>query len=196
MTDETDDDPGFDDPIAQYVTRARALCSCVGCSVDRNQWELAAVAPTACLAPTLLKRMLEGLTDQDIAVESPPNAPSLQPQFALCFVRDGGAYFTSQPLAMQWGEGWDEEAYEHNAGCPFSGEGWTVLEYRFDSAGLIEPCTGLANSPWSVEDINSGAVPWLHTGSTHDGLFAGASPSFFEAWLADRGRTCRRLVGS
>lgn len=37
----------------------------------------------------------------------------------LCYVDDKFAYFTTQELAKQWGDDWDDAPYEHNAGEPY-----------------------------------------------------------------------------
>jgi hypothetical protein len=62
--------------------------------------------------------------------------------------------------------------YEHNAGTPYAyseqserdrGLGpWTITRVAFD--GPFEtPCDHHTNSPFSVEQINAGAVAWLRT---------------------------------
>jgi hypothetical protein len=38
----------------------------------------------------------------------------------LCYVRDNVAYFTTQRLRDQWGDGHDDKPYEHNSGIPYS----------------------------------------------------------------------------
>lgn len=37
----------------------------------------------------------------------------------LCFIKGSWAYFTTRPLAEQWGGGWDYAPYERNAGEPY-----------------------------------------------------------------------------
>lgn len=37
----------------------------------------------------------------------------------LCYVCGPWAYFTTRPLADQWGDDWDDAPYEHNAGTPY-----------------------------------------------------------------------------
>jgi hypothetical protein len=84
----------------------------------------------------------------------------------LCYVSAPWAYFTTQPLADQWGDDWNDAPYEHNAGEPYWPHGkdegkWEIIKVAWDGpfdapidhAGLY--------SRWSVETINSGAVPWL-----------------------------------
>ena len=38
----------------------------------------------------------------------------------LCYVAANVAYFTTQALADQWGDDWNDAPYEHNAGTPYS----------------------------------------------------------------------------
>lgn len=100
----------------------------------------------------------------------------------LCYVR-GSAWFTTQEIEKQWGDDWNDAPYEHNAGRPYDwrpdkwvkdkGDGtggmvpndeprWELIEIPF-SVDLEEPDwhSRQTNSPWSVEQINRGATPWL-----------------------------------
>ena len=88
------------------------------------------------------------------------------------------AYFTPIDLADQWGDDWNDAPYEHNAGIPYDDCGdqeCTILGLQFsypdtevDEEGYIftrdfeyfQP-KDVSRSPWSVEDINLGAVPWI-----------------------------------
>lgn len=127
-----------------------------------------------------------------------------QPSLAvLCYVDGPWAYFTTQPLAKQWGDDWNDAPYEHNAGEPYEpcksfgtlrrnmGErrivrvskagptpeedwvegsdfdengkpGWAIYKVAFEG-DFETPREGHTNSPWSVEQINAGAVAWLCT---------------------------------
>lgn len=86
----------------------------------------------------------------------------------LCYVDGQWAYFTTQPLSEQWGDDWDDVPYEHNAGAPYPPPpvlpdgvtGWRIVKFAWDGS-LLTPDYGVINSPWSVQDINSGLVPWL-----------------------------------
>lgn len=91
------------------------------------------------------------------------------------------AYFTPIDLADQWGDDWNDAPYEYNAEIPyddFGGQEYTILELQFgypdtevDEEGYIftrdfeyyqpKDAARSLNSPWSVEDINLGAVPWI-----------------------------------
>jgi len=114
----------------------------------------------------------------------------------LCYVSQGMAYFTSAALEEQWGDDWNDVPYEHNAGRPYShvdraavGGGTRVpvrIEEIVFSGPFEEPCGSHVNSPYSVHDINRGAVPWVMTvrlaspeGSTS--LYAGTPLSVFVA---------------
>lgn len=85
------------------------------------------------------------------------------------------AYFTDlEDFQEQWGDDWNDAPYEHNAGWPYDKirtEEHTVLKVPF--AVVSENCNGnshwvkfprdygAGNSPFSVEEINAGAVPWI-----------------------------------
>ena len=87
----------------------------------------------------------------------------------LCYVSGSWAYFTTQELKDQWGDDWNDAPYEHNAGSPYhysdhdkkeGREPWEIVRVAWD--GPFEaPCSEVLNSPFSVEQINKGAVPWL-----------------------------------
>lgn len=94
----------------------------------------------------------------------------------LCYVSGEWAYFTTLPLPEQWGDDWNDRPYEHNAGSPYEwredyrnpGSGvdyegrppWKITEIAYQG-NFREPREGHFNSPYSVQDINAGAVPWL-----------------------------------
>jgi hypothetical protein len=86
-------------------------------------------------------------------------------QAVLCYVVGDWAYFTTQALDQQQGEGWAKFPYEHNAGLPYEarpekGEDWEIVAVAF--SGLFDrPCDHHLNSPYTVEKINKGAIPWL-----------------------------------
>jgi hypothetical protein len=78
----------------------------------------------------------------------------------LCYVEGSRAWFTSQDVMKQWGDDWNDAPYEHNAGAPYADEGVTIECVYFD-ADFQTPDDGYTNSPYSVERINRGEVPWL-----------------------------------
>lgn len=85
------------------------------------------------------------------------------------------AYFTDlDDLQEQWGDDWNDAPYEHNAGWPYDSirkDEHTILKIPFavvsennngSSHWVKFPCDyGCGNSPFSVEEINAGAVPWI-----------------------------------
>lgn len=96
----------------------------------------------------------------------------------LCYVRGTFLYFTTQALFDQWGDDWNDAPYEHNAGSPYPYDEhdarrgkapWSILCVAW-SGPFETPADGHLNSPWSVERINRGEVPWLRS----DGF--GAAP--------------------
>jgi len=85
----------------------------------------------------------------------------------LCYVRGECAWFTTcEPFEKQWGDDWNDRPYEHNAGDPYAWEEhrgvdrYELVRVYFDG-DLVAPDEGYMNSPYSVEDINGGAVAWL-----------------------------------
>lgn len=105
-------------------------------------------------------------------------------EFKLCYIDGDTAYFTSNDLDKQWGDDWDDAPYEHNAGTPYGpfimyyADGhtekdprdwnedgtpkWEIYKLKFESWNLNTPNYSYGNSPYSVLDINSGAVAWLY----------------------------------
>lgn len=85
----------------------------------------------------------------------------------LCYVDGAFAWFTSH-FEDEWGDDWNDAPYEHNAGYPY-GYHYTKLKESVPHA-LIKvafdgpfdrPNSNHINSPYSVEGINAGLVPWL-----------------------------------
>ena len=111
-------------------------------------------------------------------------------QAVLCYITHPWAYFTTQPLAAQWGDDWDDAPYEHNAGEPYTyathnrerGEDpWSVIKVAFECAYFDTPDAWTNNSQFqhSVMAINALAVPWLtsarHTTGYHGPIWAGTT---------------------
>jgi hypothetical protein len=88
-------------------------------------------------------------------------------RFKLCYVDLPWCYFTTQELGKQWGDDWNDAPYEHNAGPPYTGDGWEIRKVAID-AELSTPRDGYTNSPFSVEQINGGAIAWLYAPSWAD----------------------------
>jgi len=89
----------------------------------------------------------------------------------LCYISGDWAYFTTQDVTEQWGDDWNDAPYEHNAGRPYDfreynrergDEPWSIFEVAL-STNLSTPCEGHTNSPYCVQDINRGDVPWLQS---------------------------------
>lgn len=124
----------------------------------------------------------------------------------LCYVDGNTAYFTTCALDKQWGDDWDDVPYEYNAEPPYEWQPYLnlppyeivkiIFEGNFDT-----PNSGFNNSPYSVQDINSGKVAWLSTskyavfGPEKVNIFAGASIEDFcnLVWLAG-GSIYRKVV--
>ena len=58
--------------------------------------------------------------------------------------------------------------------------------------GICAPKDGYRNSPYSVEAINKGTVPWLYH-ETAGGLYAGATMDEAGKWLTVAGAQCGEL---
>ena len=112
----------------------------------------------------------------------------------LCYVRGSWAYFTTQDLNEQWGDDWSDAPYEHNAGEPYdSRDGdskkWEITCVAF-KANLDAPSDTFLNSPFSVEDINSGAIAWLRSPRYEEkkiSIQAGVSIQEFKALIEQAG---------
>ena len=102
-------------------------------------------------------------------------------ELKLCYCANNIMYFTSD-MASQWGDDWDDSPYEHNAGPPYE-DGRTIRKIKF-RGHFIEPCSFYLNSPYSVQDINNGAVPWAYTDKV-GGLFGGDSMGKAIKWLKE-----------
>ncbi len=106
--------------------------------------------------------------------------------YKLCYV-DGGEYYADtltlyftelEDIKKQWGDDWGDRPYEHNAGRPYTSD-YDKPEIKVENGrgiypkidvyeiiltntyDITTPCTNTRNSPYSVEDINNGVVPWL-----------------------------------
>lgn len=114
--------------------------------------------------------------------------------YKLCYVRDSWVYFTTQSLEKQWGDDWNDIPFECNAGKPYEWDAeayvpgdapaWDIVKvaYSGDFETPDSRCNS-TNSPYSVEIINNGAVPWLSTSlyspPPHTHIYAGVSYSEF-----------------
>ena len=81
-------------------------------------------------------------------------------------------FFTDCPMSEQWGDDWDDAPYEYNAEWPYDDHfiGENHVEHHIFKMQIYikaENCPKLPrdygyNSPFSVDDINSGAVAWMY----------------------------------
>lgn len=110
--------------------------------------------------------------------------------YKLCYVDLPWCYFTTQELSNQWGDDWNDAPYEHNAGVPYTWldektPKYDVMIVAIDS-DLEAPCEYHFNSPYSVEMINNGVVPWLKSPSYSNEkieIMAGTSFDDFVRWV-------------
>ena len=123
-------------------------------------------------------------------------------QYKLCYVSGNVLYFTDN-FAKQWGDDWNDAPYEHNAGEPYDRKDYTEYDddwckkhgcgnikniafLGYDGWNIKQPCDGHYNSPYSVDDINKGAVAWLYNNEA-GGLMGGATIGEAIAWLKRAG---------
>lgn len=87
----------------------------------------------------------------------------------LCYIEGSWAYFTTQDVAKQWGDDWNDAPYEHNAGPPYEyhefykkrgDKPWEIIKVAWDG-DFKEPCDDCFNSGYSVQMINRGDIAWL-----------------------------------
>jgi len=139
------------------------------------------------------------------------------PESKLCYVENRGydnetegqetlrirLFFTDIPLSEQCGDDWDDTPYEHNAGEPYDdfwSNGKLVNHTIYVTDVIISandwrqsirfPSDYGYNSPFCVDDINSGAVAWLYRRNVSGkcngrSLHAGASPKDTYEFLKD-----------
>lgn len=78
------------------------------------------------------------------------------PIYRLCLARGQWAWFTTQAVANQTGDDWNDAPADCNAGDPYEGDGWDLLR--------VAHCSPYSSQDgcWSVDEINAGAAPWLY----------------------------------
>lgn len=88
--------------------------------------------------------------------------------YKLCYVKKEDDYssyailYFTNDMKKQTGDDWDDVPYEHNAEEPYEDETdviSVVVEHGFSE--LITPNFHYTNSPYCVNDINEGVVPWI-----------------------------------
>jgi len=126
--------------------------------------------------------------------------------YRLCYVDDNIAYFTDD-FKNAYGDDWNDSPYEHNAGSPYEyNDDWDSEENRehghthikmiaFEPAFYIyRPCDRFSyNSIYSVDDINTGAAPWLYCEEA-GGLLAGSTIKTAKEWFKKAGVKCGELM--
>ena len=117
-------------------------------------------------------------------------------EFRLCYVDENVMYFTDN-FENQWGDDWNDAPYEHNAEEPYEWrDDLTEEENKYHghiryigyrtSWEIRTPDVGYLNSPYSVEQINKGAVPWLYCDEA-GGLMGGSTIDEAIEWLKKAG---------
>jgi len=115
--------------------------------------------------------------------------------YKLCLVMDNWAYFTTQDLDKQWGDGWGCIPYSDNAGSPYTSRSsdvdkWDILKVAYESE--LEPPCEYAYDKYSVQIINKKAVAWLTDRYSKKviNIYAGDSVKQFVRWIyASGGKT-------
>ena len=93
-------------------------------------------------------------------------------QAQLCYVELPFLWFTTN-LREQSGDDWNDAPFECNAEPPHlrQGQDWEIFQVAVFANPfthqLTTPDSDYYNSPWSVDDINSGAAPWLRLTHLH-----------------------------
>jgi hypothetical protein len=85
----------------------------------------------------------------------------VRPTDILCYVDNQRADFTDKPLSEVWGDDWNDAPYDCNAGAPYDGTFYVFYDGEFNTPA--DDANG--NCAYSVEWINTHAIPWLHTSS-------------------------------
>ena len=122
--------------------------------------------------------------------------------FRLCYVDENIMYFTDN-FENQWGDDWNDSPYEHNAGEPYEiedSEGSKQEGYghirRFAFLKHWDwqtPCKESFSSPYSVKDINAGAVAWLYS-KRAGSLNAGATIDEAKEWIKKSGSAIGEII--
>lgn len=120
-------------------------------------------------------------------------------QYRLCYVSGAWAWFTTADVEAQWGDDWNDAPYQHNAGRPYEWyedcklPRYSLIRVAFDGP-FESPEEG--NRSVSVQDMNTGRIPWLSFSSyvkppvAFQGrlsLMAGATLPEFKAWIVGLG---------
>lgn len=125
-------------------------------------------------------------------------------EYKLCYVDNNILYFTDDFNTCRGGN-WHKAPYEHNSDPPYTIDedlteeenkefGHTNLRYiaYLSNYRVHQPYYGHLNSPYSVEDINNGAIPWLYHENA-GGLVAGATIKEAFEWFKKANIKCGEL---
>ena len=125
----------------------------------------------------------------------------------LCYVEESWAFFTTQPVADQWGDDWNDVPYEHNAERPYEWRPhsepkakWEIRKVAWEGPFETPADVAGCNSGYSVEMINRGCVAWLAPSRWADNpappIHAGATlEEFCSAVVAAGGTIYRPTTG-
>lgn len=90
------------------------------------------------------------------------------------------AYFTPKNLDEQWGDDWDDIPYDCNAERPYDGdEEIIIVPFYIEEGCLPVNWASGVNCPYSVRDINRGAVAWIYNRERNICIHAGINPYEF-----------------
>ena len=141
--------------------------------VDETIWDYTPEAKAIINSPDFSwkkEHELYGWCSSRLRQEEVPNPDREKGDYVL--------YFTPN-FKEQWGDDWNDSPYEHNAGSPYDSTyekedengNWIKYEIaylyvKFSDDPSIWPKLPLdygfgGNSPFSVEEINHGAIPWI-----------------------------------
>ena len=85
----------------------------------------------------------------------------------LCYIHQKCAYFTTATMEQQaenMGNEWSRGYYANNSSAPYSWDGHTITKvfYSIECGDLQTPEDMDYDTPYSVNEINSGVIAWLH----------------------------------
>ena len=117
-------------------------------------------------------------------------------KYKLCYISGNKAYFTTQTLSKQSGDGWYKLPYEHNSSSPdeYNEEydkgkkPWSIASLYFECDFSQDPSYCETNSPYSVEMINKKQVPWLII--VDETIYAGTKYLDFYDLIVKHGGRC------
>lgn len=120
--------------------------------------------------------------DRAVGVDNYFRLQPLALEAQLCLIHERNtAWFTTQPLAEQRGEGWHQKPYNCNACRPHGYDHtrdqsapWEIFAVQFDG-NFLQPADLAFNVNLSVNDINAGLAPWLWSKDRKVVIWAGTN---------------------